>query len=192
MSLARALREEQEEKAEFRRILGTITNSVVADHPDIVDLTAKIAAAEQAYYDARAAAPDIDGYSLGEGLRALQEEIGAKKKSLKGMALKALLAGDTGGETVADAKAELQRLAWREEALREGMSEYHAAAQQLNQDVTTADTRLQGARRNLEHRLLELRYAAAREAAFGARANDRDIVDRFAAPRLKSSSAWYA
>lgn len=189
MSLAAALRIEQEEKAEFHRTLAAIPDTTFDEHADIVTLKATISAAQQSYYDARAAAPHVNMHELGEGQRALLEEISAKKVALKGLALRALLDGDTGGEQVADAKAALQRLEWRAEALGEGMTEYRAAAQRLHQDVTVAATRLQTARRNLENRLRELRYEKAREEMFGARARDRDVVDRFT-PRLQHASMW--
>lgn len=187
MSLAAALRAEEHEKQEFRRIVGAFPNSAFDDHPDIVALKARVEAAEKGYFDARAAAPDVDVHGANETLTLVREEIAAKRAALKSMAVDALLGGDTTGDTVADAKAELQRLQWREEALQEGLTGFYARATQLNQDVTGAETVLNAARRALENALRELRYAKAREEMFGDRANTRDILDRFAAPLIQAS-----
>lgn len=187
MSLAAALRAEEHEKQEFCRIVGAIPNSAFGDHPDIVALKARVEAAEKGYFDARAAAPDVDAHGANETLTLVREEIAAKRAALKSMAVDALLGGDTTGDTVADAKAELQRLQWREEALQEGLAGFYARATELNQGVTIAETVLAAARRALENTLRELRYAKAREEMFGDRANTRDIRDRFGAVLIQAS-----
>lgn len=97
------------------------------------------------------------------------------------------IAGDFTGEGVADAKAELQRLVWRAEALQTGLQGFWARAAELNQGVTIAETVLKAARRELENRLRELRYEQARREMFGDLAETRDILNRFAAPRIEQS-----
>lgn len=187
MSLAAALRAEEHEKLQFRRTVEAIPSSTFNDHPDIVALRQRVEAAEKGHHDARAAAPNVDAHSAGELLEELRGEIATRESRLKTMAVEMFIAGDLTGEAVADARAELQRLVWRAEALQTGLQGFWARAAELNQGVTIAETVLAAARRELENRLRELRYAKAREEMFGDRANTRDILDRFAAPLIQAS-----
>lgn len=94
-------------------------------HPDVVALRTELAAATEAHTAAvtRRAAASTDGLRV--ELERLNKEIEQRRSALPKLALDSLLAGDQTFEAAIETRAELQRMTWRVEAVRDAI-EGHA------------------------------------------------------------------